>query len=188
MLPALRRFHRQLGIDWGQVIMLDQLAYHYRERGHPPSISQAVIADELGLTRPTVNGHLKKLSRSGLIATREDPWHGRITATLHYCLEPCYAAVSILASRMGGPSSEALLREAFDRFNAFLKDTEAGRWRWSVDGVTTPPAPWNSVATLFTARYGLGGRVRATTSGPASGTDGRSDTPTSGETTHVEGL
>jgi hypothetical protein len=157
LLPAAHRYRTRLGVSSAEQLVLHQLVSHYSLRGDWRSFSQAMLAAELGVSRPTVNEHLKHLRTLGFIATRADSRFGTRTPPLFYCLDPYLA---VLSMREGFDHfDETLWDEGNERLGRFAAEAEFGRWTWDVDEVTTFRAAHgvsdaaNTVAILTAAEF-----------------------------------
>lgn len=57
-----------LRLSTGEQFVIEQLLYHYRRPNDWPSMSQNMLANELGVSRPTVSEQLKRLRTLGFVA------------------------------------------------------------------------------------------------------------------------
>jgi hypothetical protein len=129
LLPASHRYRRCLGLSASEQLLIDQLLFYYQSPKTWPSISQTLLAAELGSGRSTVNEQLTRLRTLGLVATRESRF-GKGSSTFFYCLEPYLA---VLAMREGFDRFDlALWAEGNDRLVRFAEEAEWGTWAWDV--------------------------------------------------------
>jgi DNA-binding transcriptional ArsR family regulator len=116
LLPASRRHRRRLGLSPAQQLVIEQLLSHHDKAGVWRSFGQAHLANELGLSRSTLNEHLKVLRRKGCIAVREDAQHRGPAApysraTFFYIADPYLAAVALCEAEFVGGSLAPLLED-----------------------------------------------------------------------------
>ncbi len=156
LLPAGRHYRRRLGLSSGAQCLIDQLLYHHTSAAHWPSLGQALLASELGVSRPTVSGQLQQLRKKGLVATRPDPRHGTRAKTLFYCLDPYLAVLAMLEGNDGFDLD--VWTEGNQRLQRFIHAVDSGKWVWEVGGLRVPSSPVAEVLQRFLDAYGVSDR------------------------------
>lgn len=163
VLTYAQRYRGRLGLSHAQSDVLCAVLGYYRLRDRWPSVGQARIAWDAGVSRPTANGHLTAIRRKGHLATRPDPCHPNRpdqSATLFYCAEPYLACLGRLAAQDVGEGDPelglALEIEAEERFRVFMRRLATEAWRWRLGELDTGEGhATTTLAQAYAARWGV---------------------------------
>jgi hypothetical protein len=161
------------GIPPAEFKALAALLSHYRQADVYISLSQEMIAREIGVGRRTANKHLVSLRCKGFIAVRPDPRYGRSAndptrkATLHYCPEPAIALITLWAAhdQESIDLRRALWQAGIERLLGFASSVKQNEWSWRAGDRSTDSgdAP-EEIAAEFLLTYGPNGaRVKGAT-------------------------